>query len=351
MAKILKLRFVGGKYEGGEFRLPPEGEVLIGRGAELPVPLADDLVSRKHARLTIRGNQVTIEDLGSTNGTFVNGVRVKSAQLRTGDRILIGTSIMKLVASEEPDPTRPGPPPAEQLGARWSSSPPAPPAPSAPPKAAHQDTPQLPASQLGDIPRRERVPSGGVKIVAGSIDEIPLPDILQLFGTSRKTGLLVVKGSQGTRANLYIENGRIVLAQMDGAAQLDSRKVVHRVLRWKSGTFELRPARPLPPGEQLTETMEHLLMDALRELDEIERLRPDLPPDDANLVLARPMTPKLRDLLPSTLDILQAVHNTGTVIGTMDAFPGMSDLEVATEIVLLVQKGYIEAKQGREPES
>ena len=50
MDKALKLRFVAGKYEGGEFRLPAEGEVLIGRGAELPVVLAEDMVSRASTR-------------------------------------------------------------------------------------------------------------------------------------------------------------------------------------------------------------------------------------------------------------------------------------------------------------
>jgi hypothetical protein len=143
--------------------------------------------------------------------------------------------------------------------------------------------------------------------------------------------------------DLYIENGQVVLAQLDGAPQVKSRKAIYRALRWKSGSFELRPNRTVPAGERLSETMEHLLMDGLRELDELERLRPDLPPDDAPLVLVRPMTAKLRDLLPSTLDILQAVHNAGTVSGTMDLFPDMTDLDVALEIVLLVQKGYVKA--------
>lgn len=350
MAKALKLRFVAGKYEGGEFRLPPEGEVLIGRGAELPVVLAEDMVSRKHAKLTIRGDLVKIEDLGSTNGTFVNGERVKSAELKAGDRILIGTSIMKLLATEAPEPARPRRPsaavpplPADRVGARVTSPPPAPGSPPPAPPKPPRPQPQTTVSPQAEVHRPERSGTGSIKTVAGSIEEIPLPDILQLFGASRKTGLLVVKGPKGARANLYIESGQVVLAQLDGAPQLKSRKVVNRVLRWKSGSFELRPNRTVPAGERLDETMEHLLMDGLRELDEIERLRPDLPPDDANLVFVRPMTAKLRDLLPSTLDILQAVHNAGTVAGTMDAFPDMPDLDVAMEIVLLLQKGYIKA--------
>ena len=340
MAKALKLRFVAGKYEGGEFRLPAEGEVLIGRGAELPVVLAEDMVSRKHARLTIRGEQVRIEDLGSTNGTFVNGERVKSAELKAGDRVLIGTSIMKLLAGEAPEarPRRASaampPLPGERPAPRTPSVPPAPPRPARP-------QPHTTIAPQAEVHRPERSSTGSVKTVAGSIEEIPLPDILQLFAASRKTGLLVVKGPKGLRANLYIENGQVVLAQLDGAPQVKSRKTINRVLRWRSGTFELRPHRSVPAGERLNESMEHLLMDGLREFDELERLRPDLPPDEAQLTLVRPLMAPLRELLPSTLDILQAVHNAGTVSGTMDAFPDLADLDVAMELVLLVQKGYV----------
>ena len=189
--------------------------------------------------------------------------------------------------------------------------------------------------------REPRPSTGSVKTVAGSIEEIPLPDILQLFAASRKTGLLVVKSGAARRANLYIETGQVVHAQLEGTAESGSRKTVMRVLRWNTGTFELRPTKSIPQGDRLEETMEHLLMDGLRELDEIERLRPDLPDDEATLVVVRPLVPKLRDLLPETLDLLQAVHNEGRMSKVMDAFPGMTDLDVAMELVLLIQKGYV----------
>lgn len=339
MVRMLKLRFVAGKYEGGEFRLPPEGEVFIGRGAELPVVLAEDMVSRKHARLWIAGDRVQIEDLGSTNGTFVNGERIKSAELRVGDRILIGTSIMKLLATEAPEsrPTRGGGqiPTAPSLSA----------APAVTGTRPGVVTTMPPGSPPGppveSLVREQRVSTGSVKTVAGSIEEIPLPDILQLFSTSRKTGLLVVKTGGNRRANLYIENGNLVLAQIEGVKENRSRKALWRVLRWKTGSFELRPARTVPEGDRLSDSMEHLLMDGLRELDELDRLRPDLPDDDVALDVPRPLEPKLRDLMPSTLDILQVVHNERQLCRVMDAFPEMSDLDVAMEIVLLIQKGYV----------
>jgi len=75
---------------------------VIGRSRELDMVLFEDMVSRKHARLTLTPDQIIIADLGSTNGTFVNGEKVRRAQLKEGDRILIGTSILKLVAVARP---------------------------------------------------------------------------------------------------------------------------------------------------------------------------------------------------------------------------------------------------------
>src|SRR6516225_5389543 len=91
------LRFISGKYQGGEFPLKMSRQVTIGRSSELDMVLVEDMVSRKHAKITVGGGKIVIEDLGSTNGTFVNGEKVKQARLKEGDRILIGTSILKLV--------------------------------------------------------------------------------------------------------------------------------------------------------------------------------------------------------------------------------------------------------------
>src|SRR5262245_16632308 len=60
----------------GEWELE-RGELLIGRAAEAQVILEDSLVSRQHARITVaEDSSVTIEDLHSTNGVFINGIRL-----------------------------------------------------------------------------------------------------------------------------------------------------------------------------------------------------------------------------------------------------------------------------------
>ena len=91
------LKFISGKYQGGEFPLKGDKQLIIGRSSELDIVLVEDMVSRKHAKITLSAGKITIEDLWSTNGTFVNGEKVKTSRLKEGDRILVGTSILKLV--------------------------------------------------------------------------------------------------------------------------------------------------------------------------------------------------------------------------------------------------------------
>jgi FHA domain len=65
-------------------------EVLIGRDPVCDLALADPAVSRRHARLRFRDGRWILQDLDSTNGTRVNGVRVGRCEVRPGDRLELG---------------------------------------------------------------------------------------------------------------------------------------------------------------------------------------------------------------------------------------------------------------------
>jgi pSer/pThr/pTyr-binding forkhead associated (FHA) protein len=74
-------------------------EVTIGRAPGCSVPLADDtFVSQLHARIYIRDGKPFVEDLGSTNGTFLNRDRLsKTMPLRRGDKLQIGQTVLEIV--------------------------------------------------------------------------------------------------------------------------------------------------------------------------------------------------------------------------------------------------------------
>jgi diguanylate cyclase (GGDEF)-like protein len=76
----------------------PAGLAIVGRAPDSVVPLLDGEVSRHHARIRILEGWVQVEDLGSTNGTRVNGELVKvPTELHTGDRLSLGGHVLKLV--------------------------------------------------------------------------------------------------------------------------------------------------------------------------------------------------------------------------------------------------------------
>jgi DNA-binding winged helix-turn-helix (wHTH) protein len=72
-----------------------EGTKVIGRSSDVHIPIDSELVSRRHAALTVSGTSVTIEDLGSKNGTWVRGERLTSpVSLDDGDEIRIGPEVL-----------------------------------------------------------------------------------------------------------------------------------------------------------------------------------------------------------------------------------------------------------------
>ncbi|MFK3982649.1 FhaA domain-containing protein [Micromonospora sp. NPDC050397] len=70
------------------------GSTVIGRGDQANLRLPDVGISRRHARLDFDGAQVVLTDLGSTNGTMVNGQRVSAVALNPGDMVQLGTTTL-----------------------------------------------------------------------------------------------------------------------------------------------------------------------------------------------------------------------------------------------------------------
>lgn len=298
------LKFISGKYQGGEFPLKGDKQIIIGRSSELDMVLVEDMVSRKHAKITLANGKITIEDLGSTNGTFVNGEKVKTARLKEGDRILVGTSILKLVK-------------AGAGGAELSDA------------QVKQQLEQVAAVQSA---RQTRT------AMTGKLDEVPLPDLLQLFHTSKKNGVLVVRGEHEGR--IYMRQGKIYYAVIDDNHELGPQKSFNRIVTWEQGEFELQPPDDQEFMTELDESTEHLLMDALRQLDEFRRIQGSLPGPDQTLTISVPLEAPLRDLGPDELDVVQLALNWGTMQGILDHAP-QDDVTAGTMVANLLERGYL----------
>lgn len=93
---MFKLVAVGGKLRGTEITLS-EGENILGRGLDADHALRVDGVSKRHFSVTVNGDTCFVQDLGSSNGTFVNGKLAKSATVKNGDKIAVPNVIFQLV--------------------------------------------------------------------------------------------------------------------------------------------------------------------------------------------------------------------------------------------------------------
>lgn len=77
--------------------VPVDGPVVVGRGDGADLTIADPFASERHACFDRVGGRLVVEDLGSTNGTLVNGVRLQGRRaLERGDAIAIGQTIMEV---------------------------------------------------------------------------------------------------------------------------------------------------------------------------------------------------------------------------------------------------------------
>ena len=80
-------------------------DITIGRDIANDIVINDAEVSRKHARLFVQGDQYILEDLGSTNGTFVNGARIASPHvLESGDNVQMGENVVVVYEAPVVDP-------------------------------------------------------------------------------------------------------------------------------------------------------------------------------------------------------------------------------------------------------
>ncbi len=91
---LYRLRMLKGLPADAVYRL--DADVSVGRGEDASVALTDPSVSRRHATIAIVNGAPVVRDLGSRNGTFVNGERVSTRALRAGDVLTFGNTEMRI---------------------------------------------------------------------------------------------------------------------------------------------------------------------------------------------------------------------------------------------------------------
>ena len=151
MGSTYRLIMQSGPEVGMEYILD-KADLFLGRDTSNDLVINDAEVSRKHARLVLEGSTYRLEDLGSTNGTFVRGQRLSAPLLlNPGETITLGEKIVLRfeIVSSDPNATV-----VAQRGPSQVTQPPprVAPAPSTPPAPAIPAAPSIPPAQPVSIP-------------------------------------------------------------------------------------------------------------------------------------------------------------------------------------------------------
>jgi pSer/pThr/pTyr-binding forkhead associated (FHA) protein len=307
-SRRFSLRFISGKHQGGEHPITPGRDLVIGRSSDIDIALIEDMVSRRHARVIWQADELLLEDLGSTNGTFVNGEKIQRVRLKEGDKILIGTNILRVVASS---------------GSTW---------------------PVAVAVADADAKIKLQDPTGGgrtsqIRIMSGTLSEIPLPDLLQLFTSNKKSGVVELRRDEDV-GRIHLRRGMVVHGSINENADIPPLKAVYRLLTWEDGTFEFGPPDDREFADPLDVPIEAILMEGMRQIDEMRRLAPLMPARNAHLSLPSPLVPPLSDLGQAELDVLQLAFNHGYLDAVLNRSK-TADCETCEVIVKLLAKGYL----------
>jgi pSer/pThr/pTyr-binding forkhead associated (FHA) protein len=207
-------------------QLAADSKLVLGRSRSCDVTLRTPDASRRHAEITGVTGGYVISDLGSTNGTFVNGERIEQRQLRPGDRIQIGSEAITFC----------------EVGGGLDGS----------------ETSSFREAQTMLMER----PALG-EVFQGSLAEIPPFAVLQILEMGRKTGVLQVE-SQGERASLWLGSGVPIHAETPRLRGFDAAVAI---VNTGAGRFSFESAAELPE-RTIEASVTELLLEASRRLDE-----------------------------------------------------------------------------------
>lgn len=206
-------------------RLVVGAPMVIGRSEQCDLTIPSPRVSRRHCQLGWRGDRPYLKDLGSQNGTLVNGKRIHEHQLEDKDEIVVGPFLITYLCPDDP---------AQLADA-------------------------LDVIVDGDM-KTEFTP---VDAMAGRIEEVTLFEVLQTLEFTKKKGTLEVHGKGGSSAQLGVDGGAVVFARLGDLRGLDA---VWSLLEWDKGTFAFKPELARTPDIRTPITA--VLLEAGRRMDE-----------------------------------------------------------------------------------
>ena len=173
--------------------------------------------------------------------------------------------------------------------------------------------------------------------IEGQLDEVNLVDLLQIFSLNRRTGVLTVASKTGEEAVIYLKEGDVVSTILD---TITGEKALYRILRWQGGSFQYRPEK-FTVARNISRSIDALLMEGMRQLDEWETLQSKVPRSPASLKLKKTDVDLPSSLRPVTREVILLLefYDTADQLINKSSF---TDYEICKTLVGLIQEGIVE---------
>jgi DNA-binding response OmpR family regulator len=185
--------------------------------------------------------------------------------------------------------------------------------------------------------------SGESREIEGNLAQIPLVDLLQILAVNRKTGRLAVERERD-KAEIALDQGRVVDARMGAAA---GEKALYRLLTLREGQFAFVPGGVVPEP-RIERKVEELVLEGLRQADEVARLLPALPDPADRIELAVHPSEIPAGLHPVTEEVVAVLERPGVFRDVVDRCAA-SDLEAMRALRVLLDRGYARRSAGAPP--
>ncbi|MDF1536105.1 MAG: DUF4388 domain-containing protein [bacterium] len=191
--------------------------------------------------------------------------------------------------------------------------------------------------KIGQILERnkEAIPKPAGSGVEGSLNEVSLVDLLQIFGLNRRTGTLtLLHGEQ--EGKIYLVNGSVISTVL---GETNGEKALYRILRWQDGTFRYHPGE-VNITRNITRSMDALLMEGMRQLDEWDSIYRLMPPPDTVLELAKSREDLPQNMRPVTQEVILLLEFYSTLKEIVEKATH-TDYDICRSILGLIQKGIV----------
>jgi|WetSurMetagenome_2_1015567.scaffolds.fasta_scaffold00017_27 hypothetical protein len=230
------------RYPDQPIAIPLKGKVTIGRADTNTVILTEPRVSRFHAQIEYLDSSqtYTVSDLGSSNGTYVNGRKLLPLDVRplaNWDKIRLASCVLTARFVDDPGVVRRE---FKELGSRV----------------------HLEATEIIDI---SSLRSGAIQpAISGDLDHLLAVELFQMLEYARKTGTLTLQTDIGNGAFTF-DSGQVIAGTF---GSLLDEKAVFESLKCRHGTFSFAPLDEITEKPRISALTTVLLMEGCRLLDE-----------------------------------------------------------------------------------